>query len=66
MMKRLRERNKTWTENILEPSKMGKERAREDMSGIMAKFSRETGRKAKKMDMGFGNLQTVIHTWVIG
>lgn len=39
---------------------MGKERAREDTSGIMAKFLRENGKKVRKMGMGFGSHQTAI------
>lgn len=41
---------------------MDKERAREDTSGIMTKFSRENGSKGKRTDMGFGNLQTATLT----
>lgn len=45
---------------------MDKEREREDTSGIMDKFSRENGKKVRKMAMEFGSLRMEIHTKVIG
>ena len=52
--------------SISEPSKTGKEMVRVDTSGIMASFSRENGKKGRRTDMVFGNLQTAILTSAIG
>jgi hypothetical protein len=42
------------------------DKEREDMNGLMVKCLKEIGRKAKRMAMVYGNLQTEIAMWVTG